>query len=206
MQNSTSLESISLLDRKEFFIREHVGFMKLHDVYDILDPKTQVKIGEAREEISSLKKFCRLFINKALMPTTIDVVMTDEAENEIPVFSIHRGFSFLRPRVDIFDTDGNCLGYLKSKLMTIGGAFRVFTPDDQEIALVKGNLIGWDFRFLAGESELGVVTKEWAGVGKELFTSADNYMISLHGEPDAHLSLLLLAAGLSIDMVLKEKK
>lgn len=201
-----NIDTVSLLERPEFFIREHVGFMKLHDVYDILDPKTQVKIGEAREEISGFMKFCRMLVNKAMLPTTIEVVMMDEAERETPVFSIRRGFTLFRPRIDVFDTEGNCLGYLRSKMFSLGGAFRVFTPDDQEIALVKGDWKGWNFRFLAGDTVLGIVSKEWAGIGKELFTSADNYMISLHGEPDAHLSLLLLAAGLSIDMVLKEKK
>ena len=42
--------------------------------------------------------------------------------------------------------------------------------------------------------ELGTVTKKWAGLGRELFTSADNYIISLsdviglvplEGNPDA---------------------
>ena len=55
-------------------------------------------------------------------------------------------------------------------------------------------------------SELGLITKKWAGLGKELFTTADNYMISLHGSPDAETSLLLLAAGLAVDTVFKEKQ
>ena len=56
--------------------------------------------------------------------------------------------------------------------------------------------------------EIGSVTKKWAGLGKELFTSADNYVISLSDlsgvNPEA--SALLLAAGLSIDIVFKEGK
>jgi hypothetical protein len=45
-----------MLDRTTYFIHEHVGMFKLTDVYDILDSDTQAKIGEAREEISSLSK------------------------------------------------------------------------------------------------------------------------------------------------------
>ncbi len=85
-------------------------------------------------------------------------------------------------------------------------AFRVFTSDGREVALVKGDWKGWNFRFLSGETELGVVTKKWAGFGKELFTSADNYIISINGEPDGTINILLLAAGLAIDTVLKENK
>ena len=53
--------------------------------------------------------------------------------------------------------------------------------------------------------ELGKVTKQWAGIGKELFTSADVYMISIaeRGEGRATAAMLLLAAGLAIDIVYK---
>ena len=72
------------------------------------------------------------------------------------------------------------------------------------MALVKGDWKGWNFRFTAGDRELGVVTKKWAGLGKEFFTSADNYMISIHGAPNPVANILLLAAGLAIDTVLNE--
>ena len=39
-----------MLNRKTYFIREHVGFMKLSDTYDILDPDTQEQIGIAKEK------------------------------------------------------------------------------------------------------------------------------------------------------------
>ena len=71
--------------------------------------------------------------------------------------------------------------------------------------MLKGDWKGWNFRFLSGETELGIISKKWAGLGKELFTSADNYVISLHGQPEPTLNLLLLAAGLAVDTVLKEK-
>ena len=39
-----------MLNRKQYFIREHAGLLKLSDVYDILDPESKAKIGEAREK------------------------------------------------------------------------------------------------------------------------------------------------------------
>ena len=89
---------------------------------------------------------------------------------------------------------------------SLGGAFRVFTAGGTEIAVVKGDWKGWNFRFLSGDTELGLVTKQWAGLGKELFTTADNYMISINGTPNVEINTLLLAAGLAIDTVLKERK
>jgi hypothetical protein len=64
---------------------------------------------------------------------------------------------------------------------------------------------GWNFRFLdKSENEIGAITKKWAGIGKELFTSADNYMIALNQEPEPAKAILLLAAGLAVDVIYKE--
>lgn len=196
-----------MLHRNNYFIREHAGLMKLSDVYDILDPETKQKIGEAREEISGWVKVARLLINKSLMPTRIAVYEGAAAPNQRLLFSVRRGVALFRPKVTILDASGSSLGYLQSKMLSLGGAFRVFTADGQEIALVKGDWKGWNFRFLGGgETELGLVTKKWAGLGKELFTSADNYMITIHGGPDPTMTTLLLAAGLAIDTVFKEQQ
>ena len=40
------------------------------------------------------------------------------------------------------------------------------------MAEVKGDWKGWNFQLLDNEGrELGVVTKKWGGIGKELFTA-----------------------------------
>jgi uncharacterized protein YxjI len=198
-----------MLNRTTWFIREHVGLLKLSDTYDILDPEAKTRIGQAREEISGWTKFFRLLINKSLMPTTVRVYESDEGDvvEEKPsrlVFAIRRGVALFRPKIHVTDASGVLLGWFQSKF-SLGGAFRVFTADGTEIALVKGDWKGWNFRFLSGEVELGVISKKWAGLGKELFTSADNYIISINGNPEPSISLLLLAAGLAVDTVLKEK-
>ena len=193
-----------MLNQKQYFIREHVGLLKLSDAYDILEPESHRKLGLAREEISALVKILRFLIDKRLMPTTIRVYEgADESTHQL-LFSIRRGVALFRPRVDVLDASGKTLGYLKSKAFSLGGAFRVFSATDQEIALVQGDWKGWNFRFLSGDVELGVITKKWAGLGKELFTSADNYIISITAAPDPSLNLMLLAAGLAVDTVLKE--
>ena len=71
----------------------------------------------------------------------------------------------------------------------------------------KGNLIGWNFTFIDVQGkDLGQVTKKWAGIGKELFTTADNYILQIADDvpPDSSLRILIMAAVMCIDMVLKE--
>ncbi len=70
---------------------------------------------------------------------------------------------------------------------------------------MKGDWKGRNFRFLDPEgNEIGKISQQWAGWAREMFTSADRYIISLNEQPSAGKALLMLAAGLAIDTVFKE--
>ena len=194
-----------LLSNREFFIKERVAVLKLTDTYDIFDPQTKVQVGIAREEPATWAKFLRLAVNKRLLPTTIRIY---EREEMPALLSLRKKFTFVRSEVVLTDTNDRTLGTFKSKLFSLGGGFFIFDAQGNKFAEVKGDWKGWNFRFLDDSGrELGVVTKKWAGIGKELLTSADNYVISLNenGTKAADSIPLLLAAGLAIDIVYKEK-
>jgi uncharacterized protein YxjI len=194
-----------LLSYHRFFIREQVAFVRTTDIYDILDPDTEQQIGTAREVPGSLVSVLRLFISKKLMPTTVEV---RDAQHEQLAFSIYRPVQLFRQRVEVRDAEGRRAGYFKSKLLSIGGGFYVYDNDDQQVAEIKGSWTGWNFQFLTPDgTELGVVTKKWAGLGKALFTSADNYIVSLNENvgDEHHAKMLLLAAALAIDIVYYEE-
>ena len=193
-----------MFERKTLLVKERVGFLRLVDTFDIYDPLTGAQIGIAREKTGILLKLLRLLINKRLLPTRVEVRERDDT----PVLmTLRRGASVLFARVRVRDALGMEIGVFKSKLFSLGGGFHVFDAQQQPIADVKGDWKGWNFRFLAPDgSELGRVTKKWGGLGKELLTSADNYIIALtEGRQLAqNTAMLLLAAGLAIDIVFKE--
>src|SRR5262245_13349418 len=166
-----------MLELQRYLIKEHVAFRKVVDSYDIFDPDTQTKVGTARETVSGLVQFFRLFLHKNLMPTRIEVRETDE--NSL-VFTIRRPVRFFRSQVDVLDADENLVGYFQSKVLSWTAGFWVYDKSGNQFAEVKGDWKAWNFRFLTPDGgELGVVTKKWAGLGKELFTSADNYLVSI---------------------------
>lgn len=206
LRTPSSTKGQAMLDRQTYFIREHVGMFKLSDTYDILDPESQEQLGIAKEKPGTLMHVLRLIISKQMLPTAVFVYEGDNHEDESQLlFSIHRGAAILPAKVKIKDADGNIVGYLKGKWFSLGGAFRVFDAEENEVAEVKGDWKGWNFRFLDhNKNELGTITKKWAGIGKELFTTADNYIISLKDQPSAGKAILLLAAGLAVDTVYKE--
>jgi uncharacterized protein YxjI len=195
-----------LLSQNTFFVKERVAFAKLTDTYDILDPSTQQTLGIAREEPPSWAKWLRLLVNKQLMPTRVNIYA---GEGQPAVVSIHRGVALFHTKVTVTGSNGRQLGYFKSKLFSLGGGFFVFDHADQQVAEIKGDWKGWNFKFTGRDGqEIGTVTKKWAGIGKELFTSADNYIIVLNNGASRNedACALLLAAGIAIDTVYKEKK
>jgi uncharacterized protein YxjI len=190
-----------MLQLRTYLVKERVGVLKLTDFYDIFDPESGRKVGEAREEVPGWAKALRLLVSKRLMPTTVSVY---DAEGGL-VFQIRRGVALLRTTVTVRGADGTPLGSFQSKLLSLGGAFSVLDPEGGLVAQVKGDWKGWNFQLLTPEGQkLGTVAKKWAGLGKELFTSADTYAIALEDDAAQEHNVLLLAAGLAIDTVLKE--
>ena len=194
-----------MLERRTYLIKERVAFLKLADTYDIFDLATGEQVGTAKEELPGWAKALKLLVHKRLLPTTVAVY--DATDNKL-VFKIRRGVPLLRSKVTIHDHDGDLIGYFKSKLFSLGGGFYVYDRDDQQVAEIKGDWKGWNFKFLTADGALlGTVTKKWSGLGKELFTSADNYVIALEDDvaDRADGNLLLLASGLAIDTIFKEQ-
>jgi Scramblase len=197
-------ENDVLLSRTRYFVKEHVGVLKLTDTYDILDPETQQRVGFAKDEPPGWAKFARLLLKKQFLPTTINVY---ETESSPPVLSLRKKPGFLRTSVVVVDATQAEIGRFQKKLVSLGGGFLVFDTTGQQVADVKGDWKSWIFRLLDNSGvELGVVTKTWAGAGTELFTTADNYMISLSPGVDGSggRAALLLAAGLAVDTVFRE--
>ena len=189
-------------DTDTFLVREHVGFLKLSEAYDLLAPDG-TPIGTAVERASFGRQVLKLLVSKKMLPFTVEIMEADQK----PLIYIRRGFTLFRSKVVVTDTTGASYGYFKQRLLSLGGAFDVFDPSDKQIAQLNGDWKGWNFKFTdMAKQEIGTVSKQWAGLGKELFTSADNYVVHIERSKisDVRHVQLLLAAALCIDMVLKE--
>jgi uncharacterized protein YxjI len=186
-----------------FLVKEHAGLFKAANNFDVFDPDGGRKVMECREpNLGLLTKFFRFTDYKRMTPFEVVITGADGR----PVATVRRGFSLLLSTVDVLNGTGVRIGGFKQKLFSIGGAFSVLDSRDNEVCTLKGKWTSWDFRFLRGDRELARVSKKWAGLGKELFTSADNYVLSIDaGVPENdNVRLLILAAVMCIDMVLKE--
>ena len=192
-----------VLKRNVFLVKEHVGLLKAANNYDIYDPDTGQIIIECREErMGFFTKLLRFTDYKRMTPFNIQLRTPDGQ----PVLSVKRGVSFFLSRVSVLDEADRVVGGFKQKLFSLGGAFTVLGANDEPLCQLKGKWTGWDFRFIHDGVEFAHVTKKWSGIGKELFTSADNYVLQIADNvpEDNPIRLLILGAVMCIDMVLKE--
>jgi uncharacterized protein YxjI len=192
-----------VLKKNIFLVKEHVGIFKAANNFDIYDPNTGAIIMECREErLGVFTKLFRFTKYKQMTPFDIQIRTPDGRQ----LVRITRGVSLFLSRVQVLDEKDQVIGGFKQKFFSIGGSFTVLDPQDNPICLLQGKWTGWNFRFMDGETELAHVTKKWAGIGKELFTSADNYVLEISASvsPDDPARQMILAAVMCIDMVLKE--
>lgn len=192
-----------IANRNLFFVKEHVGMFKAANNYDILDPESQEMLMTCREEkLGFFTKILRFTDYKRMTPFEVEI----KTPNGEKVVTIKRGVSIFISNVEVFDDQDQLIGRFKQQFFSIGGKFNVLSPQDEIMCKLKGKWTSWDFKFMKEETELAHVSKKWAGFGKELFTSADNYMLNIdQNVPSDHpIRLLIIAAVMCIDMVLKE--
>ena len=191
------------LNHNLFLVKEHVGMFKAANNYDVFDPETGEEILWCREpKLGFISKMLRFTDYKTATP--FDVHVTTPAGER--VLWVQRGISLFLSNVSVLDENEERVGGFRQKLFSIGGAFRVLGADDQPLCELKGKWTGWEFKFVHDGVELARVTKKWSGLGKEFFTSADNYVLQISDDvpADNPLRILIMGAVFCIDMVLKE--
>lgn len=192
-----------LINRNLYFVKEHLGIFKAANNYDIYDPSTNEMILLCREDnLGIFTKIFRFTDYKRMTPFHIEI-RTQAGEK---VLTVKRGISIFLSKVTVLDENDKLVGTFKQKFFSIGGKFDVLDPDEKIVCTLKGKWTSWDFKFMKDNIELAHVAKKWAGLGKELFTSADNYMLEINEQvpADNPVRILILAAVMCIDMVLKE--
>ena len=194
------------LQKNIFLFKEHLGMFKASNNYDIYDPKNKEIILYCRENnLNPVYKIVRMFLAdfKPMTPFEIDIIGLDGKR----IIKVKKGLSLILSKIEVFDENDKLIGLFKQKLFpNLGHNFEMFDEKENLVSMLKGNLIGWNFEFLKDENTIARVTKKWSGIGKEMFTSADNYMLEIKDtvEKADPSRLLIFAAVICIDMVFKE--
>ncbi|QZE13712.1 LURP-one-related family protein [Halosquirtibacter laminarini] len=195
-----------ILNRNSFFVKEHTGVFKASNNYDIFDPEgdhTDPIIKCREVNLSGFAKLLRFNKDYKRM-TPFEIVLTDKQDNK--VLTVKRGWTFWRSEVEVLDENDQLIGTMRQKLLSLGGRFRVFDVNETEICQLQGKWTSWEFSFQKEDVQLALVSKKFAGMAKELFTTADNYLLTIDPRvvENSVARTLIMASVMSIDMVLKE--
>jgi uncharacterized protein YxjI len=192
------------INKNLFLVKEHVKIFKAANSFDIIDPDTKQIVLQCREEgLGFFTKMFRFTDYKRMTPFNMEI-KTPEGQK---ILTVRRGVSIFLSNVEVLDERDSVIGKFKQKFFSIGGRFQVLDASERPLCMLKGKWTSWDFKFISNDGkEFATVTKKWSGLGKELFTSADNYILQISSEvpADHPLRMLILAAVMCIDLVLKE--
>lgn len=190
-------------ESNEYFIDEKVNFLKFHNEYKVYD-NTATQVGSIVQRVSGWHKFLRLFLNKALFPFTLEII---DNNNKVLV-TIRRGWTLWMSKITIEDGEGNLTGSIKQKFRILKPRFQIFDNVGNPIAEINGDWKAWNFGITDAQgNSIGAISKKWAGVAKEFFTTADKYCVTIAPEyAEDRNKMAIVATAITIDMVLKENK
>lgn len=189
-----------------YFIDEKVGLLKFSNQYKVYNEEG-LQLGLIAQRVSGWHKFLRILGNlKAMMPFTLEIVDMDGALQA----EIRRGWTFWMSKIEILDAEHQLIGIIRQKFRFFKPTFRILDTSEQELATITGDFRAWNFRITRGDKDgpqIGTISKKWNGMVKEFFTTADKYVVSIDEKvPEDRSKIAIVAAAITIDMVLKESK
>ena len=193
----------TFFDTNTYFIDENVNYFKFENCYKIFNEKGE-NIGTINQKLTAGQKVLRLFMNKANLPFLFEI---RNSNNEIEA-SISRGWTFFLSKIIIKDAIGNKIGSVQQKFKIIKPGFKIFNNMGIIIAEISGDWKAWNFVITDNSNvPIGSISKKWAGIAKEFFTTADKYNVNIDPNySNKENKIVILSSALTIDMVLKESK
>ncbi|XP_017080381.1 phospholipid scramblase 1-like [Drosophila eugracilis] len=114
--------------------------------------------------------------------------------------------------IEISAPPGNVIGRIQEEWSICRPCFRILNQSGDVVLRIKGQVcfchicgsIDFNIINLTGE-KVGKISKQWSGLGRELYTDADIFRITFPMDMDVNLKAVLLGATFLIDFMFFEK-
>jgi uncharacterized protein YxjI len=182
---------------------EMLTSFEVKNTYDVFDESG----GQALRVREQGKGFWSLLRRLFLGPMRPFHVLVSDAQSGEELLDLARPFRFIFHRLDVKSIDGRVLGAIQKKWSWLRRIYHIESESGHVVAELFGPIFRpWTFEIRLEERVVGTIQKRWSGLGKELFTDADNFGVDLAGITDPRLKVLAFAAIVLIDVVHFEKK
>lgn len=192
-----------LLSRNVLVISQKPKFIEMTNEYEITDEDGS-PLGVIRQEgQSKARKLLRLV-------TSVDQFLTHKLAvydaGGQKVLELVRPAKVFRSTVEVVDGRGSPVGKIVQENVVGKKRFRLEGSGGQTLGSIDAeNWRSWDFAIhdTAG-TEVGRITKRWAGILREGFTTADRYLLNVSSDVSGDLRRLMVASAAGIDTALKQ--
>ena len=194
--------SSDLLSQQLFVVNQKAKLIEVNNEYAIFD-RNGAQIGSVRQVGQSTMKKVMRVVSSLDQFFTHHLQVVDSHNNV--VLKLTRPAKFVKSRVVVEDGSGNQIGEITQK-NAIGKIKFGLNAGGQEIGSINAeNWRAWNFNIQdASGAEIARITKTFEGVLKTAFTTADNYVVSVHNPLPDPLRQMVVAAALSVDTALKQ--
>jgi uncharacterized protein YxjI len=192
-----------LLNHDVLVISQKAKVIELTNEYRVFDD-AGIQIGTIREvEQSTTKKAVRLFSGVDQFLTHKLGVFDRDGQQ---VLMLERPAKLLKSKIKVSDAQGTERGAILQDTVVGKKHFALVDGRDNRIGSIDGeNWMSWDFAIHDRTgAEVGRITKKWAGILKEGYTTADTYILQVDAEVSPDLRLLMVASAAGLDVALKQ--
>jgi uncharacterized protein YxjI len=191
-----------LFQHNVLVVNQKAKLIELTNQYSVFDADGNT-VGHVNQVgQSNVKKLLRLV-------SSVDQFLTHhfditDASNAL-VMSITRPAKLFKSTVLINDSTGAELGRIVQENV-FGKIHFALEVGGLKIGAIKAeNWRAWNFSIEDADGrEVARITKKFAGLAREIFTTADSYVVEIHENLSQPLHSLVIAAALSIDTALKQ--
>jgi uncharacterized protein YxjI len=192
-----------LLQRDLFVIKQKPKFVEMTNEYEILD-ENGAALGSIRQEgQSKARKLLRL-VSSIDQFLTIRLAVYDASGGK--VLELVRPAKIMKSTVEVHDASDTLVGKIVQENVVGKKRFRLAGAADEIVGTIDAeNWRSWNFAIHdAAGTEVGRITKQWAGILREGFTTADTYLLQISGSVTPTMRTLMVGSAAGIDTALKQ--
>ena len=192
----------TIFTERVLVVNQKMKLIELQNEYAVFDGNG-TKIAVVREVgQTAAKKALRLL-------TSFDQFLTHKLQvadlSGNVLITLTRPAKVMKSTIIVGDGTGNEVGKIVQRNI-IGKIHFAYEAGGQIVGHIRGeNWRAWNWSLQdAAGNEVGRITKTWEGVAKTLFTTADNYVVTLDQDLTEPLRTLVIASALGVDTALKQ--
>jgi uncharacterized protein YxjI len=183
-------------------VNQKARLIEVNNEYAIFD-QHGTQIGAVREVgQSTAKKMIRVL-------SSYDQFLTHKLQivdmNGTVLLALTRPAKFMKSKIIVSDGVGRELGQIIQQNVVGKIRFGLEAAGHSYGSINAENWRAWNFNIQDHTgAEVARITKTWEGLAQTMFTTADNYVVKVHGDLVEPLRSLVVASSLSIDTALKQ--